>query len=140
MLVDSNILIYAINTRSPKHKQAQKFLKDNLENLEISHQNILETIRVLTHQRFSKPMKLHAALDAILAICESSYVISPLKDTYRLALELIKAHRLIGNKIFDAYLVATALSNGITEIATDNVRDFKKYKEIKIISPFVKIN
>lgn len=140
MLIDSNILIYAINTRSPKHKQAQKLLKDNLEKLEIAHQNVLEAIRVLTHKRYSNPMNLHAALDAILAICESSYVISPLTDTYHLALELIKAHRLIGNKIFDAYLVATALSNGITEIATDNVGDFRKFKGIKIINPFAKIN
>ena len=140
MLVDSNILIYSINTRSPKHKQAQRFLKENLKNLVIAHQNILETLRVLTHNRFPNPMKLQNALNDISAISNSTRIISPLNNTYYLAIELIKVHRLIGNKIFDAYLVATALSSGITEIATDNVRDFKKFKEIKVINPFVKIN
>ena len=68
MLIDSNILIYAINTDSPKHKKAQGFLEENLGDLEIAHQNVLETIRVLTHGKFSNPMKLKDALRAILAI------------------------------------------------------------------------
>lgn len=61
MLIDSNILIYAINLDSPKSKIAQEFLKENLDNLEITHQNILESIRILTHPKFSnKPIHLSA--------------------------------------------------------------------------------
>ena len=136
MLIDSNILIYAINTDSPKHKKSQQFLQENLRNLEIAHQNILEAIRVLTHQKFSKPMGLKMALAAIQAISKSCRIISPSQTTYYLWLELINEHALAGNRIFDAYLAATALSSGIDIIATDNVSDFKKFKGLKIINPF----
>ncbi len=136
MIIDSNILIYAINADSPKHKKAQKFLKENIENLEVTHQNILETIRVLTHQKISKPMTINKALEAIEAISVSCRIISPTPTTYYLWLELINEHKLTGNRIFDAYLAATALSNGIDIIATDNVPDFKKFKGLKIINPF----
>lgn len=136
MLVDSNILIYAINAASPKHNKAQSFLKENLGSLEISHQNVLETIRVLTHQKFSKPMNLNMALTAIYAIAKSCRIISPTQATYYLTLELISKYKLAGNRIFDAYLAATTLSNGIDTIATDNVKDFKKLTEITVLNPF----
>lgn len=136
MLIDSNILIYAINSASPKHKKAQEFLKSNLGNLDISHQNVLETVRVLTHKKFSKPMRLKPALEAVLTIANSCRLISPNQTTYFLTLELIKTHKLIGNRIFDAYLAACALSNDIYTLVTDNVADFKKYKQLKLINPF----
>lgn len=136
MIIDSNILIYAINADSPKHKKAQDFLKENLKYLEVTHQNILETIRVLTHQKFSKPMGINSALAAIQAISKSCHIVSPTLTTYYLCLELINKYQLTGNRIFDAYLAATALSNGIDEVATDNVLDFKKFKGLKIINPF----
>lgn len=137
MIVDTNILIYAINSDSQKHKQAQKFLIDYSTELEITHQNVLETIRVLTHRKSSHPMSLKNALDAILTIAKSCTVISPDQNTYHLAIELIKNYKVSGNRIFDVYLAATALSNGITTIATDNTRDFKKFKEINLINPFL---
>lgn len=136
MLIDSNILIYAINADSPKYHSAQKFLKENLSNLEIAHQNILETIRILTHQKFSNPMKIKDALNAILAIADATRIIAPNQNTFYITVELIKEHTLSGNRIFDAYLAATALSNGIDIIATDNTKDFFKFKELKIINPF----
>lgn len=136
MIIDSNILIYAINADSPKNKKAQEFLTENLNDLEIAHQNILETIRVLTHQKFSKPMELKTALAAIQAITQSCRIISPTQTTYYLWLELVKKYGLAGNRIFDAYLAATALSNGIDAVATDNVSDFKKFKSLKVNNPF----
>lgn len=136
MLIDSNILIYAINADSPKNKLAINFLKENLEYLEIAHQNIFETIRVLTHKNYSKPLKLGETIEAIFAILESCRIITPNKTSLYLALELIKKHDLTGNRIFDAYLAATALSNGIENIATDNVKDFRIFEGIKVINPF----
>lgn len=136
MLVDTNILVYAINKDSPKHKQAQKFLKDNQGDLILTHQNILETLKVLTHPRFSQPMKPTPAIKTVLAIAKSCQIIIPRVGTEFITLELIKKLDLVGIKIFDAYLVATALSNSIYTIATDNIRDFKKFAEIKVVNPF----
>lgn len=136
MIVDTNVLIYAINSDSSKHKQAKQFLNDNISELTITHQNVLEAIRVLTHKSFSRPMALKEALDSVLSITKAFSMVSPNQETYYLALELIKNYNLKGSRIFDAYLAATALSNEITIIATDNTRDFKKFKEIRILNPF----
>lgn len=136
MLIDSNILIYAINADSPKHERSKKFLKDYLHNLQVAHQNILETLRVVTHITFSHSLNLKEGLESILSLTQSFQIIVPNDKTYYISLELIKKYKLVGNRIFDAYLTATALTSNIYEIATDNERDFKKIKEIKVINPF----
>lgn len=136
MLVDTNIIIYAINSNSPKHKLAQEFLKKNLANLEFAHQNVFEAIRVLTHNKFSNSMNSTKAQEAVLAISEAGSLISPDETTFYIALELIKKHKLEGNRIFDAYLAATALSNNVNVVVTDNIKDFEKYEGIKVYNPF----
>ncbi len=136
MLIDSNILVYSINSSSPKHKKSQNFLQEHIGILEIAHQNIFETIRVLTHPKFSNPMKIHDALEAVENILKASTVVSPDYRTHRIALELIKKYKLISDQIFDAYLVATAISSGIYELATDNVKDMQRFSEITVINPF----
>ena len=136
MLVDSNILVYSINRRSAKHVAAKNFLQNKAGDLKIAHQNIFETLRILTHPKFPSPMKVNEALKAIDNILKSCKVISPNEKTYYTTLFLIKDNEVKSDQIFDAYLAATALSNGIDTIATDNIRDFKKFKGIKIINPF----
>jgi predicted nucleic acid-binding protein len=136
ILLDSNIIVYSLNNSSPKQAKSQKFIKDNLSGLCLSHQNILESIRVLTHTKFLNPMPVRKANDAVWTIAESLKVISPNQEALFLVRELIDKYHLSENKIFDAYLVATAMANEIFTIATDNVRDFKTFKEIGVIDPF----
>ena|SRR5258708_27540185 len=139
MLLDTNILIYAINSDSPKNKIAQLFIQTHKKDLVIAHQNIFEALRVLTHPKFSHPMKVSDAQEAVLGISEVCPLITPNYKTLYLALALIKEYKLIGNQIFDAYLAATALSNDITTIATDNIKDFQKFG-ITLVNPFVSKN
>lgn len=136
MLIDSNILVYSINKRSPKHQKAQSFLrnKDNLK-LYVAQQNIFETLRILTHPKFEYPMLPVNAIKAVNLIVDSCKVIGPDYKTHLIAFELINNYNLSSNLIFDAYLAATAISNGVIEIATDNEKDFKKFG-IKVYNPF----
>jgi len=136
MLADSNILVYSLNDDSSKQSLAQKFLQENQDNLEIAHQNIFETLRILTHPKLSARMNPIEAIQAMKDILLGYRVISPNDQTYRITLALMNKYNLASDMIFDAYLVATALSNGIDTIATDNVRDFKQFIEIKVINPF----
>lgn len=136
ILVDSNILIYSLNISSPKYKKARNFLQDNLDKLVIAHQNILETFRVLTHPKFPKKVSSKDVLEALDNLTKEIEVIYPGFETYYIVLELLKKHNLKGDQIFDCYLTATALSNGVEVIATDNTKDFKKFKEIKVFNPF----
>jgi predicted nucleic acid-binding protein len=136
ILIDSNILIYAINSSSPKQKAAQDFLQTNVGYLVTAHQNVFESLRVLTHPKFQAPMPSIEAIAAINAITEHCRIIAPGYDTLEIALALVKKHQLSGDKIFDAYLTATALSAGLTTIATDNTKDFLPFSEVSIMNPF----
>jgi len=61
------------------------------------------------------------------------------QETLYIGLELIKKYSLSADKVFDAYLAATALGNDIKVIATDNTKDFKVFKGIELLNPFVKV-
>lgn len=136
MLVDSNILVYSLNRSSPKHKQAQQFLRGHREEISVAHQNVLETLRVLTHPKFAHPMHTQQALKAVLGIVQALHLVSPNFETSELALELIERHALRADRVFDAYLVATMIGNGIYTIATDNEKDFIAFAGITVVNPF----
>jgi len=140
MLIDSNILVYSLNSASLKNKSSQKFINENLKTAVIAHQNIFETLRVITHSKYPNPMPSGSAIKALLSITNTLSVISPDERTQPLAFELINKYNVNGNQIFDAYLIATALSNDIKTIATDNTKHFKIYEEINIANPFNQLN
>ena len=133
MLLDSNIIIYAINSSSPKHKKAQEFIQKNAKDLSAAYQNIFESIRVLTHPKFSNPMTPIKAMDSVYSIVSKLQILSPTFETHAIAFELITKYKVSSDAVFDAYLVATMLSNGEKMIVTDNVRDFEKIESIEVI-------
>jgi predicted nucleic acid-binding protein len=136
ILIDSNVLIYAINSSSPKNLLAQTYLQAHVGKMAVAHQNIFETLRVLTHNKFPNPMPTSDAISAIMNILKGCHVIEPQIDTYQIALALIQKHNLKGDKVFDAYLAATAMSLGIKHIATDNVKDFLLFDGVTAMTPF----
>lgn len=81
-------------------------------------------------------MKVKDALEAVSRIVDAALMIFPSLETYHLALTLIEQYKITADKVYDAYLIATMLSNGIYDIATDNEKDFRQYPQIKVINPF----
>jgi len=136
MLVDTNILVYAVNSASPKQKMAQYFLQDQKSHLFVAHQNICEALRVLTHPKFFHPMTERNAIAAITRIASVLTIVSPDLGTIDITLALILKYQITSNMIFDAYLTATGLTNDIAVIATDNERHFRIFKEIMVFNPF----
>lgn len=136
MLIDSNILIYALNASSPKHIIAQAFLQAHAEEMIFAQQNIFETLRILTHTKFPTPFSPDNALKAVQALVNHAQIITPTPETAAIAFELTRKYQITGAEIFDAYLVATALSNDVETIATDNVKHLSKYQEVEVVWPF----
>lgn len=136
MVIDSNILIYSLNQSSTKHSTARSFLTSHDKKLVVSHQNILETLRILTHKNFPSFLSPSRALKIVTQFCEQFSLIYPNQETFAITSQLIKKYHVSGKEVFDAYLVATALSYGEKVIATDNVKHLSKYKEITVLNPF----
>jgi predicted nucleic acid-binding protein len=136
MVIDTNIVIYSLNSSSPKNKKAQEFLQQNTSDITIADQNILEAIRVLTHPKFTHPMSEHEAMRSISTLTKEFQIIYPNQDTLSIALALVKKHQLKADRVFDAYFAATAISNGDSTIITDNERHFRMFEEITVFNPF----
>ena len=67
-------------------------------------------------------------------------IIYPQKEDINTALYFAQERKIKGRKIFDLYLIATMLSNGVDTIYTANDKDFKIFKEIKAVNPFTSKN
>ncbi len=76
------------------------------------------------------------AIAAVGRITSVMRIITPDLETNIVLMEFLQKYDIKSNAIFDCYLVATALSAGVTTIATDNSKDFQKYDEIKLLNPF----
>ena len=135
ILIDSNILINATNTHSKKHKVALEFLNQIPQGC-ISIQNINEFLRASTHPVFPNPLTQSQATMQIKNFMDSFEVITPSEQTTLIHLNLLNKYNSTSNQIYDNYLVATMITHSIKMIATNNEKDFTKYKEIKVYNPF----
>lgn len=68
---------------------------------------------------------------------KSSKIITifPAKNTLSKTIQFSKELGLTKAEIFDCYIVATMLENGVNDIYTENVSHFKKYPGIKATNP-----
>lgn len=128
-------MVYALNKSSPQYSIARRFLRIFEGKLNIAHQNVLETLRVITHPTYKRHFGT-VNVGKVQDFIEEMNVLSPSGLTYFLNFELIKKYKISGNTVFDAYLVATMLSNNIKIIVTDNEKHFLKFEEIKVFNPF----
>ncbi|MBD3365988.1 PIN domain-containing protein [candidate division WWE3 bacterium] len=133
ILLDTNILIFSINENDLLNQQAREFINLHLPQLALADQNINEAIRVLTHEKYKKTASLKDAMEAVKRVSDLCIHISPNIYTREHFFRLLKKYKVTSNKIYDAYLVATALSNSIYKIATNNVKDFEVFEEMELV-------
>ena len=122
-LVDTNILIYALNKTSSLYTKSRKILET--QNPEayfiIAQQNLVELTSVLTKQY---KVSLKEAVNTARAFSEHFEVITPMRDTWEMFTHMAeRQNKQIAP--FDIFLAATMLSNGVERIITANSEDFK---------------
>jgi len=139
--IDTNILVYALDTESPLHLKAIDFVnrtaRGELE-IGISPQVVGELYATITNPRkASHPLSPDEAIDAIIPIweAENTQRIFPKQQTLELTLDLVNHYQLKSLDFFDAQIVATMLDNGISTIYTVNEQDFAIFEEIKAVNP-----
>lgn len=137
-LFDSNVLVYAHNQDSPYNRECAAAIK-SVENNQIrgilAQQNLLEFYSVITDpRRITKPLSSRNAQDIIDQYLNSSFrIIFPNRETLKLTADFCQKLTVINGKIFDIYLVATMLSNGIQSIITANSKDFAVFPDLKVL-------
>ncbi len=139
ILVDANVLIYAIDADSPHHRSARRWLEAALSGtrpIGFAWIVILAFLRLTTRSGIlKKPLQLERALaflDEWLAQpCVSA--VSPGRGHWAILRKLLRDSGTAGNLTSDAHLAAVALELGASVCSTD--ADFGRFPGLERLSP-----
>ena len=140
ILVDTNILIYAINDQSPHHTVCRKYV-DNLRSKQgfcVTWSVLYEFMRVITHPRvFDRPLTSDAALTIVQTFVNSPEI-EVICETERHGNFLITVMDSLpgvrGNFFHDVHIATLMQEHGIRTIVTAD-RHFRLFPDLKIIDP-----
>lgn len=143
VVIDTNILIYAVNTDAPEHQRARMVLDAQRRTRGLWFLTwgiVYEFLRVSTHRGvFAKPLTITAAMEWI-DVLRSSPSCRMLSETERHAevvQELVRRHpRLAGNPVHDLHTAALMLEHGVTTLFTADT-DFHQFPFLKVANPLL---
>lgn len=133
VLVDTNILLYAINADASQHAAARRTLEglcNGTAGWALTWGIVYEFLRVATHPRvFPKPLSLQQAHGFVARLMASSTCVV-LTETPQHATELQRAMgelpRLQGNQVHDLHHAVLMREHGLSEILTCDT-DFRLF-------------
>jgi len=143
LLIDTNVLIYAVDDSS-KHHTASRSVLDRAQsengNLCTAPQNFAEFFSLVTNpRRVTSPQSVEEALktvEAMMSLPGLGVLPVPL-DVVMRWIELCRKHSVKGAGIYDLQIVATMQANGVHRIATFDAADFQPFPEIEVVIPTV---
>ncbi|HVC39827.1 MAG TPA: TA system VapC family ribonuclease toxin [Candidatus Dormibacteraeota bacterium] len=139
MLLDANLLLYAVDRESRFHGRAVAFLEEALSGpsrVGFPWPSLLAFLRITTHPRALRfPLDGAEAWGFVAAwlACPGAWIPAPAQGHAQLLQRLIEAHDLRGNLIADAHLAALAIEHGLPVVSADS--DFARFPEIRWLNP-----
>ena len=139
ILVDANLLIYAVDADSPNHPRARRWLERTLSDDEpvgLAWVVLLAFLRITTRpgilRRQLQPEKAVAYVDSWLEQpCVETVV--PGAAHWSILRTLLAATGTAGNLTSDAHLATLAVEHGATLCSTDN--DYRRFPGVKHENP-----
>jgi len=139
ILVDANVLVYAVNADSPHHRPARKWLELALSGatpVGLAWIVILAFLRLTTRAGvLSKPLSPERAMAFVDEWLAQPYVVAvgPGDGHWTILRQLLRESGTAGNLTSDAHLAALALEQGASVCSTD--ADFSRFPGIERINP-----
>ena len=139
MLVDANILLYAVDSDSPFHEPARAWLEETLNGgrrIGIPWMSITAFLRIATHPRASRqPLQPAEAWSFVEDWLAAPVAWNPLPGRAHAAIlgRLLLDLDLRGNLVTDAALAALCIEHGLTMVSADS--DFARFDEIAWLNP-----
>jgi uncharacterized protein len=139
MLLDANLLIYAVHKRAAQHEAAAAWLTEQLNGprrVGLPWQSLSAFLRISTHPRaFARPLTPAVAWQRITdwLAAPAAWIPTPGPNYAQLLGELITRYEVRGNLVPDAQLAALALEHGLMVCSADT--DFARFAEIRWQSP-----
>ena len=139
ILVDANLLIYAVNKDLPEHKRARLWWEEALSGVGavgLPWVSLMAFLRICTNSRiFENPLSPEQALAFIDEWLDRPNVsmVVPGVGHWAILKNLIRQTGTAGNLTTDAHIAALALEHGCTVCSADN--DFKRFPGVAHINP-----
>lgn len=139
-LLDSNILLRLVEPDHPMHQSALdacSILLGAGESVHIIPQNISEFWNVCTRPVAQNGLGFSSEqTEAEVSRLESLFgLMLDQPGIYREWKGLVIQHGVKGVRVHDARIVAAMKVHGISDLITFDDRDFKRYQDIKVMSP-----
>lgn len=141
IIVDVNLLIYAVNEDAPLHEKAKPWLEaavTGTETVGLPWIVLLAFLRLTTRAGlFQKPLSVENAFDLVGAWLEqpSVTVPEPTAGHLRTLRDLVLPLGTGGNLTSDAHLAALAVEHGAELCSTDN--DFARFVRLRWRNPLL---
>ncbi|WP_210511227.1 type II toxin-antitoxin system VapC family toxin [Natronogracilivirga saccharolytica] len=132
VLVDTNILIFAIDQDSRFFHQARKILDHPEFVLTTTSKNLSEFLAVVTKPN-GYGLSSDVASDILGEIINNLQILFPNQESLDLFKELLYRYRPTGLKVHDFEIISIGLANGVRHFATFNSKDFQIFDEIKLV-------
>ena len=129
LLIDTNVLIYAIDEDSLYFSQSQRIICHPNVSLYTTSKNISEFLAVMTRGT-ENALSIYDALNAVGDFDNFLNILYPTKDTYRYLMRLLRKYNPVGLKIHDFEIASIGIANGIDQIVTFNQKDFNQIEEL----------
>lgn len=139
MLVDANLLLYAVDRRSPQHSAAAAWLEDALNGsrrVGIPWQTVGAFLRIVTHPRVTThPLTAAQAWDRVGSWLGAApaWVPPATERTAAVLAELVLETPATGNLVTDAQLAALAIEHGLVLCSADT--DFGRFRGLRWENP-----
>lgn len=129
VVVDTNILIYSLDSQSKHYKHSWKILTGDYS-VYVTSKSITEFCSVLSKNPNFPYAKVLEEFDNV---CKSFPILYPSSESIKLFRQLSARYQPIGNRVYDIEIVSIALSHQIEAIATLNKSDFQNINEIRLL-------
>lgn len=139
LVVDANVLLYAVNRDAPQHRACREWLATALGGrtpVAFAWTVLLGFLRVSTRAGiFARPLTPAEAFDLIDAwlAAPASAIVAPAERHAILLRGLLEALGTGGNLTSDAHLAALALEHGGTVVSCD--QDFRRFSGVRLVDP-----
>ncbi|MEM7656938.1 MAG: PIN domain-containing protein [Bacteroidota bacterium] len=129
LLLDTNVLMYAMDGQSRYHASAVAILTDPTYEMAVSTKVVSEFFAVCSKLK----IPLGDAQNFYREVKGNVEILFPDAASLCHFEELIQTYQPRGNRVFDLEIVSVAMANGISEIATANLSDFQEVTEIEVV-------
>jgi len=139
MLVDANILLYAVDEQSPFHERSRAWLEDALNGsrrVGIPWSSITAFVRIATHPRaLTDPLGPAEAWEIATAWLDAGpvWIPEPGRGHREILGRLLVDLDLRANLVSDAVLAALCIEHGLEIVSADS--DFARFTELTWINP-----